>query len=498
VIVNPSATIASSPTSRVSPCAIVFVAMSPSVPFACNSEVALRQSCAVIRSRAQRCVIYARLSVTKEESVSIARQLESCRRYAEARGWEVVGEFVDDGVSATANRPEHRRGWSSLLAADDFDAVVIWKVDRLARRVLDFLHADEALQARGAGLVAVEDPIDMTSPQGRAFAVMLAVFGEMEAEAIRARVRAARAQLLKDGRWPGGGIPYGYASAPNPDGPGRVLVKDAERIQWLSEAVGMALRGEAVNAIARWLTVRGAPLPDRRPVEDRKAGSNWTRQTVVGLLRNPILAGMTPFNPGRGRSGQRVDPFAVVRDAAGEPVVNELLAVIGIDEFAELQQLLDARDVPQARKRGERRSTSAFLSRVVRCDDCGVFMCRGTNQQRPVLTCPQCRQTLSRTPFDPYLVRRLLVERGDEPLSGATVRQRWEAVGTDELARREILLTQLDALRIRRGVVGRYFDADRVLLTWRKTAAPGANATSMSEPPTIIVAVEDKGVSHGG
>ena len=41
-------------------------------------------------------MLYARLSVTKEESVSIARQLLSCRRYAEARGWEVVGEFIDD------------------------------------------------------------------------------------------------------------------------------------------------------------------------------------------------------------------------------------------------------------------------------------------------------------------------------------------------------------------------------------------------------------------
>jgi hypothetical protein len=66
-----------------------------------------------------------------------------------------------------------------------YDAVIVWKVDRLARRVLDFLHADEALQGRGAGIVAVEDPIDMTTPQGRAFAIMLAVFGEMEAEAIK-------------------------------------------------------------------------------------------------------------------------------------------------------------------------------------------------------------------------------------------------------------------------------------------------------------------------
>lgn len=237
-------------------------------------------------NQARRCVLYARLSVTKEEFVSIARQLQSCRRYAEARGWEVVGEFVDDGVSATANRPEERLGWKALLAAHDFDAVIIWKVGRLARRVLDFLHADETLQKRVAGLVAVEDPIDMTSPQGRAFAVMLAVFGEMEAEAIRARVRAARAQILKECRRPGGGIPYGYQSVPNPDGPGRVLVKDDEGIGWLSDAVTKALSGETVNAIATWLTHSGARFPratlSGRRGARRGTGRPWT--TSCGTL----------------------------------------------------------------------------------------------------------------------------------------------------------------------------------------------------------------------
>jgi site-specific DNA recombinase len=423
---------------------------------------------AINLSQVRHCVLYARLSVTKEESVSITRQLLSCRRYAEARGWEVVGEFVDDGVSATANRPEKRQGWGSLLAAGGFDAVVIWKVDRLARRVLDFLHADEALQERGAGLVAVEDPIDMTSPQGRAFAVMLAVFGEMEAEAIRARVRAARMQLLKDGRWPGGGVPYGYCSLPNPAGPGRVLAQDPETILWLVEVAKMALEGTPVNAIARWLTNQGAPMPGRTSWRADAGSSAWNRQTVDGLLRNPVLAGMTPHNPGRGRSGIRVDPFAVFRDEDGEPVVNESLAVIGVEEFRALQQLLDTRDVPQARKRGERESTSPFLSRVVRCDDCDVYLCRGTNQKRPVLCCPTCRQTLSRRAFDPYLVRRLLAERGGEPLGDSTVRERWEQDGTNETARREILLSQLEILRIRRGVVGRYFDEERVLLRWRE------------------------------
>ncbi|HPJ17910.1 MAG: recombinase family protein [Phycicoccus sp.] len=431
----------------------------------------------------RRCVLYARLSVTKEESVSIARQLQSCRRYAEARGWEVVGEFIDDGVSATANRPEDRNGWAALLGTTDFDAVIIWKVDRLARRVLDFLHADEALQKRGAGLIAVEDPIDMTSPQGRAFAVMLAVFGEMEAEAIRARVRAARAQLLKDGRWAGGGVPYGYQSAPNPDGPGWVLVKDPARQPWLAEVVGKALGGATVNAITTWLTAEGAPLPEGSITRRKSGATAWNRQTVDGILRNPVLAGMTPHNPGRPKSAKRADPFAVFRDEEGEPVVKDSLAVVSVEEFSVLQNLLDARSTPQARKRSEREPTSPFLSRVVRCDDCDVFLCRGTNQKRPVLYCPSCRQTMSRSAFDPYLVDRLLAERGTVPLGGSTVEAHWAAAGKSDEARREILLTQLDSLRLRRGVVGRYFDEDRVLLRWRGASPPAivSNAEDLSD-----------------
>ena len=294
---------------------------------------------------------------------------------------------------------------------------------------------------------------------------MLAVFGEMEAEAIRARVRAARAQILKDGRWPGGGIPYGYRSVPNPDGPGRVLAKDHERIGWLSEVVAKALQGETVNAIARWLTDSAAPLPARR-TERTSGNTAWNRQTVDGLLRNPVLAGMTPHNPGRAKSAKRVDPFAVLQDGQGRRVINEALAIIPFDEFESLQRLLDARTVPQARKQSVRQATSPFLSRVARCDECAVFLCRGTNQKRPVLYCPSCRQTIGRTALDAYLIDRLLAERGEAMVGDLVVEEAWARAGHDDKARRAVLVSQLDGLVVRRGIVGRYFDEDRVLLTW--------------------------------
>lgn len=418
-------------------------------------------------AQARRCVLYARLSVTKEESVSIARQLEATRKYAEGRGWEIAGEFTDDGVSATANRPEDRKGWTSLLGAD-FDAVVIWKVDRLARSVLDFLHVDALLRERGAGLVAVEDPIDMTTPMGRAFATILAVFGEMEAAAISSRVKAARAHLLSNGRWAGGGVPYGYRSAPNPDGQGFILVRDPERIGWLGEMVRLARDGATVNSIAAWLDHQSAPLPAGSAARKAARAPGWNRQTVLGLLRNPILAGMTPRNPGRKKSGAAASPFAVLTGPDGEPVIDESLALIAPGEFRDLIAILDSRAAPQARKFADRQRTSPFLSQAARCDDCRVFMCRGTNQKRPVLYCPACRQTIGRAALDPYLEARLLAERGTVRLGDATVGDQWRRAWADDRAKRTVLLSQLGSLRIRRGIVGRQFDENRVLLAWKE------------------------------
>ena len=413
----------------------------------------------------KRCVLYARLSVSKEESVSIARQLDSCRRYAEGRGWEVIGEFVDDGVSATANRPGDRKGWRALLGAGGFEAVVIWKVDRLARRVLDFLQVDEALQKRGAGLVAVEDPIDMTTPMGRAFATILAVFGEMEAAAIASRVRAAREHIVKAGRWPGGGYPYGYHPIDNPVGPGKVLTHDPDRIEWLHQMVARAQRGDAISAITTWLTQSGAPLPGQS-LKTSRVGAGWNRQAVAGILRNPTLAGATIRTPGRKKTATRFD---VLRDAEGDPVINPDLAIMTLAEWDELQAILDRRGTPQSKPFSERQRTSELLSRVATCAECDMLMMRGTNQQKPTLYCRNCRQTITRVWLDPYITRRLLAERGREPYREATVKKAWDYAEGDDAARRDILASQIETFHIRRGKVGAW-DKGRVLLVWRPSA----------------------------
>ncbi len=356
-----------------------------------------------------RAAIYSRISVSNEASVSIDRQVESAEQYAAARGWQVVGVFKDDGVSASDNKPENRPGWRELLASPErFDAVIVWKLDRLARRALDFLHADEALQARKAGIVAVEDPVDMTTAQGRAFATMLAVFGEMEAEAIRARVRAARRYLVHERRVVGGTVPYGWRSVPNPEGPGFVLAVDPERIGYVVGAADRVRRGDTVYSVMQWLNEVGAPRPQAR-------GGRWSYTTVERLLRHPVLAGMVPYNPG---NDSKVRGGDVLRGSNGLPVVDESIAIMSVADWRAMIRRLDDRDSAQALPRAMKGSTSPLLSGLVWCGGCDRRMHRGTAQGRAGYSCPGCFQTI--TNFEDYVVEEFLRMKGE--------RVRWTVV----------------------------------------------------------------------
>ena len=378
------------------------------------------------------CVLYVRISLHTEESVSIERQIEAGEAYAKARGWKVVGVFRDEGVSATHNKPEDRTGWGELLASrSSYDAVVIWKVDRLARRVIDFLNANESVKARGAGIVAVEDPIDMTTAQGEAFAIMLAVFGQLEAATIRARVMGARDFLLRSGRYVGGGLPYGYKAVENPDGAGYVIVQDEEVIGYVREIVRRTLTGLSLYSTTQWLNEVGAPTAtmlrtqrrtegetDRngRPKKPIKVSTEWAYTTVDSLVRHPLLAGMVPHNPGHVSKDRGED---VVRDAeTGLPRIDESLAIMPVSQWRAMQAKL-AEPNPRRQPRAMRRQHSGVLSGLMWCGDPRhdepVRMWRGTvgsgSGPRPAYTCKECFQTLSNA--EDLIVNHFLAERGD-------------------------------------------------------------------------------------
>src|SRR6516165_2532822 len=131
--------------------------------------------------------LYARVS-TKDQHCEL--QLRELRQYAERRGLEIAGEYVDHGVSGSKDsRPELNR-----LMADahrrKFDTICCWKLDRYGRSLKHLINALADLDALGVSFVSLRDNLDLSTPSGRLMFHMLGAMAEFERELIRERVVA--------------------------------------------------------------------------------------------------------------------------------------------------------------------------------------------------------------------------------------------------------------------------------------------------------------------
>jgi DNA invertase Pin-like site-specific DNA recombinase len=139
--------------------------------------------------------LYARVSTHDQQTLPM--QLSAMRVYAKRRGWKVVlEERVGSGAKARPKREELIRA----ARRRDVDAIVVWRLDRWGRSLLDLIGTLQELHAVGVGFVSLTEALDMTTPGGRALAGMLAVFAEIERDILRDRVKAGIAQARKEGR----------------------------------------------------------------------------------------------------------------------------------------------------------------------------------------------------------------------------------------------------------------------------------------------------------
>jgi len=142
--------------------------------------------------------IYARVST---DGQSVNAQLADLREVAERRGWAVVREYTDKGISGSTGRDKRPALDAMLTAATrgEFDVVAAWSVDRLGRSLQHLVNGLSDLQAAGIELYLHQQGLDTTTPSGRAMFGMLGVFAEFERSMIAARVRNGIEHAKKHG-----------------------------------------------------------------------------------------------------------------------------------------------------------------------------------------------------------------------------------------------------------------------------------------------------------
>ena len=144
--------------------------------------------------------MYGRTS-TIDKDQNPETQLMPLREFAQAQGWQIHCEYVDQ---APATDLVHRTEWRKLL--DDaskrrFDLVLVWKMDRAFRSVLDAATTLERLRAWGVGLRSYTEPwLDTTSPFGEALYYITVAYAQLERGILRERVKAGMDRARREGK----------------------------------------------------------------------------------------------------------------------------------------------------------------------------------------------------------------------------------------------------------------------------------------------------------
>ena len=153
-------------------------------------------------AKKKRAAIYARVS-TVDKGQDPETQLRQLREYADRRGFEIVGEYIDHA----SGRREDRTQFKNLLAdarKRQFDVLLVWSYDRFARSVHTLINAVEEFRELGVDFISYQQEIDTTTATGKLFFTIVASFAEFESSIIRERVLAglerAKAQGKKLGR----------------------------------------------------------------------------------------------------------------------------------------------------------------------------------------------------------------------------------------------------------------------------------------------------------
>ncbi|HQO58939.1 MAG TPA: recombinase family protein [Candidatus Omnitrophota bacterium] len=318
-----------------------------------------------------RVALYTRVSTEDQarEGFSLEVQRTYLLQYAKNFGWDVIctmsgrDVYMDDGYSGgNMDRPALQR---FLFDARNkhFDLVLVYKQDRLSRRLKDLLGLLEELEALGIGYKSATEPFDTTSSAGKMAIQMLGSCAEFERNRLVERVFPGMVVGVKRGHWQGARYaPYGYRYNKE----AKKLEVHADEAKIVKEIFTMYVNGKSTSQIAGYYYHLGIP--------SRQGGKFYTK-FISDILKNKVYLGMLVWNKrrydtknktkngeGKGYCYIKNDPSKIIE------VPNTHEAIITQREFDEAGTLLK-----RNRTNGvvRFRNNVYHLSGILKCNECG-------------------------------------------------------------------------------------------------------------------------------
>ena len=242
-----------------------------------------------------RCAIYTRKSTDEglnQEFNSLDAQREAAEAYILSQkheGWALVPTLYSDGGYTGAN--SERPGVRQLLAdieVGKIDCVVVYKVDRLSRSLIDFARMMELFENRSVCFVSITQQFNTNTSLGRLTLNILLSFAQFEREIISERTRDKQVAARKKGKWTGGHILLGY----DLDAAARKLVVNPEEAERIREMFRLYLGGTPVIEIVKRFD-QGGWRNKQWTTRDHKVygGSPLRRCHIYKLLGNVLYTG---------------------------------------------------------------------------------------------------------------------------------------------------------------------------------------------------------------
>ena len=325
------------------------------------------------KNNRKKCYIYTRVSTAAQtEGFSLEAQQERLYEYAEYRELEIAGDYCDAGKSGKSikGRPEFQRMMDDIISQkDNISYVLVFKLSRFGRNAADVLKSMQLLTDYGVDLVSVDDAIDSSTQGGRLTLTILSAVAEIERENITDQFMAGRLQKIRDGKWSGGSVPYGYRSVD------RELTIDPYEAKIVRKIFDLYMQEDmGATSVAVTLNDEGYLRKENGGADQRP----FTYDFIVNVLDNPLYCGKLVFGRRTNKKGPdgkllKPDPkHAVMAQGIHETILTE-------EEWNAVQEKRERLSKNNYELDDPERIS--LLSGLVRCPMCGSGMIHTKNKR---------------------------------------------------------------------------------------------------------------------